>query len=467
MTITYVAAGSGTAAVNASVTPPAITGVAAGDLVLIQASIRNTGVGTVNTPAGWTRLAVQGSMAILARFWQAGDVMPVVSFTGGVANADTIAQAIALRGVAPDALTASTTAAQANVSAANIAYPALNVPGSGHAVILAVWKQDDATALSTPASYNAVGLASTTAGDDAMQAMYYRIETTEADLGAGSITVTGGAAAVSAAVAIALHPAAAITVDEQDSWPARTLVTVTGLVTGLDTVQIVRTVGGADTAVRGGTSETAVTDPSLLALDAELPFGVPVSYAAIVNGTARYSSSAVTYTLVGGKVALTDAINGLAVEATIMSWPAKTSVRRGSVYAVGDRNITVLGDRGQFEGDITFFFDTSTARHDFGVLLSNATEGVIQIRQAGGYTGVDSYVAIPSDSEERWSQDGSDERREWTVHAVQTDAWADTLLPSGFTLADIYAFYGTTGTLADLFADQATLLDVAQADWTP
>lgn len=467
MTITFVNAGSGTAAVNASVTPPSITGVAAGDLVIIQASIRNTGTGTVNTPAGWTQLAAQGSMALLGRFWQAGDVMPVVSFSGGVANADTIAQAVAFRGVAPDALTQSTTASQANASAQNVAYPALNVPGANHAVLLAIWKQDDASSLSTPASYTAVGLASTTAGDDAMQSMYYRIETTEADLGSGSITVTGGASAVSAAIAVALHPAAAITVDEQDSWPPRALVTVTGLVTGLDTVRILRSVAGAETAVRGGTVSTAVTDPSLVALDAEEPFGVPVTYIAEVNGTARYTADPVTFTLTGGNVALTDAITGLTAEAQIMAWPAKVSQRRSTVYTVGSSNIVVAGFRAQPESDITFFFDTSTARHNFGVLLSGATEGVIQIRQPGGYTGVDAYVAIVSDSEERYSQDGSDERREWTVHAVETDAWSSSLTASGFTLADIYAFYGSTGTLADLNGDQATLLDIAQADWTP
>lgn len=466
MTITYVGAGTGAAAVNGAVTPGAITGVAAGDLVLIQASIRNTGTGTVNTPTGWATLVTQGSMKLLGRFWEAGDSLPSVTFTGGVANADTIAQAIAFRGVAPDALTAGVTAHQANSSAANIAYPALDVPGASHAVVLAVWKQDDASALSTPASYTAVGLASTTAGDDAMQAMYYRIETTEADLGSGSITVTGGAAAVSAAVAITLHPAAAIAIDEQDTWPPRVLVSVTGLVAGLDTARIVRHVAGVETQIRAGSTGGVATDTSLVVLDAELPFGVPVQWKVIVNESARYESATATYTLVGGKVALSDAITGLSCEATIMAWDAKTRTRRSSVFAVGARTVVVAGDRGQFEGDVTFYFETEAARNDFEDLLTNATEGVIQIRQPGGYSGIDSYVAIVSDSEQRYSQDGSDERREWTVHAVEVDGWAPALEAAGFTLADIYAFYGPAGTLADLAADYGTLLEVAQADWS-
>lgn len=465
MTITFVNAGTGAAAVNASVTPGAITGVAVGDLVIIQASIRNTGTGTVTVPTGWTQLVAQGSMALLGRFWETGDALPAVAFAGGVANADTIAQAVAFRGVAPDALTAGVTAAQANVSAANIAYPALDVPGASHAVVLAVWKQDDASALSTPASYTAVGLASTTAGDDAMQALYYRIETTEADLGSGSITVTGGAAAVSAAVALTLHPAAAITVDEQDSWPPRVLISVTGLVIGLDVVRVVRDVAGVETNVRAGRIDTA-TDTSFLVLDAELPFGVPVTYKAIVNESARYEAATDTYTLVGGKVALSDAITGLAVETTIMAWESKGRSRRSSVFQVAGRNIAVLGDRGQFAGDITFYFDTETARTQFEELLGNATEGVIQVRQPGGYSGVDCFIAVTSDNEIRFSQDGSDERREWTVSAVEVDGWAPELEAAGFTLADIYAFYGASGTLADLAADYATLLEIAQADWS-
>jgi hypothetical protein len=466
VTITFVAAGTGAAAVNAAVTPGAITGVAVDDLVLIQASIRNTGAGTVTVPTGWTQLVAQGSMAIIGRFWEAGDVMPAVSFAGGVANADTIAQGVAFRGVAPDALTAGVTAAQANVSAANIAYPALNVPGGSHAVVLAVWKQDDASALSTPASYTAVGLASTTAGDDALQALYYRIETTEADLGSGSITVTGGAAAVSAAVALTLHPAAAITIDEQDTWPPRVLVSVTGLVTGLDTVRVVRHVAGVETNLRAGRSVTAVTDTSFLVLDAELPFGVPVNYKAIVNESSRYESATTSYVLVGGKVALSDAITGLAVETTIMAWEGKTRSRRSTVFQVGARNIVVAGDRGQFAADVTFYFETEAARTQFEDLLTNATEGVIQVRQPGGYTGVDCYIAVTSDIESRYSQDGSDERREWTVGAVEVDGWAPALEPAGFTLQDIADFYGPTGTLADLNGDYATLLQVAQADWS-
>jgi hypothetical protein len=465
VTITYVGAGTAATGNNASVTPGAITGIAAGDLVLIQASIRNTGTGTVTAPAGWTAVKTQGSMTVLGRFWQAGDAMPLVTFASGVANADTMAQGIAFRGVASDALTYLVTAAQANGSAANIAFPALDVPGDGMAIVIAAWKQDDASGYSTPSLFTAVGLVSTTTGDDASQALYYKIETTEGDVGASSITVTGGASAVSAAIVLTLHPAATLTAGEQATWPPRVLVSLTEVVGGYDTVALYRSVGGVETLLRSG-SASPTPGNSYLVTDAELPFGVPVGYVAIVNGGARYATSLVTYTLTGGKVALTDAITGLAVETVIMAWDKTTYDRQATVYRVGARNIVVSSDLGQFEADITVYFTSDTANDQFLELLAAATESVIQIRQPGGYAGVDAYVAVTSAERARFSQDGTDPRRTWTLHCVEVDGWAPTLEATGWTLQDIYDHYGAAGTLADLAGDFATLLDVAQADWS-
>lgn len=466
MTITYVAAGSATTGDNASVTPGAITGVTAGDLVLIQASIRSTGTGTVNTPSGWTVVEVLGSMTILGRFWQAGDSLPQVTFTGGAAGDDTIARAAAWRGVAPDALTASVTATQANASAANIAYPALDVPGDRHAVVLFAWKQDDATTYSTPSTFTAVGLTSTTTGNDASQAMYYVIQTTEADISSGSITVTGGASAVSSAILVALHPAASIATTTQVDYPTRVLVSVTNLVVGADEVEVYRSVASEETLLRAGTSANPVTDTSFLVVDAELPFGVAVTYVAVVNGGARYETSATTYTLTGGKVAATDAVLGLAAEVVIMAWPKKSRSRQSTTFQVGGKNIIVSGPLSQSESDITIYTETDSAGQAFEDLLDGATEGIIMLRQPGGYSGVDGWYAITSVDVDRFSQDGSDQRRTWTVHAVECDGWASALAATGWTLQDIYDFYGASGQLADLSSDYTTLLEAALADWS-
>jgi hypothetical protein len=71
-----------------------------------------------------------------------------------------------------------------------------------------------------------------------------------------------------------------VTVDEQDVYPPRVLVTVTGLTIG-DFVTVYRVVAGERTAVRQGAAEAV--DVAFLVLDAELPFGTPVRYVAVVS----------------------------------------------------------------------------------------------------------------------------------------------------------------------------------------
>lgn len=464
MTITFVGSGTSATGNNASVTPVAHASTAAGDLVLVCASIRNSGTGTVNVPTGWTRVDGTANITILGRIWEAGDVIPAITFANGVANADTIAQTVTFRGVEPrlpDCVGA--TNSRTNSSAQNIDYTLLDVPGAAHAVLLYVWKQDDNTGVSTPAGFTAGPSTSTTTGDDASQAIKYQIQTTEADISSGTLTVTGGGSAISRAIIIALRPAAAIAVQTQAVYPSRVLVSVTGLTVGVDEVQVVRTVGGEDTVLRSGVSASPVTDTSYLVVDAELPFGVPVTYAAIVNGTVRYETSPTTYTLTGGKVALTDAITGVAAETVILAWNELAYDRQSTVYKVGARNVVVSGDLGQWEADITFYMESDSSQSQMLELLDTATGSVMQIRQPGGYAGVDSYVAVTAVKQSRFSQDGTDPRRTWTLHCVQVDGWASTLEASGYTLQDIYDFYGASGTLADLNSDFTTLLDIAQA----
>ena len=329
MTITYVGTGTSVAGLNSAVTPIAHASTLPGDLVLVQVSIRNVAA-TFTTPSGWTRIAGTNHQ-VYGRIWQTGDVIPAFTPTGGAGTNDTIGSTITLRGVEGGVLAATggadTAPVQANASAQNVAYPALTVPGANHAALMFLWKADDASSYTTPAGWTSGSfLASTTAGDDASQLSYYQIQTTATNITAGSVVVTGGAAAISGAIMVYLRPAAAIAVVEQPSWPARVLVTVSGLTLG-DSISVYRDVGGERTLLRAGTS-AVVTDPSFLVLDAELPFGVPVTYVAIVNGEVTYTSAADTYVLVGGKVAITDALTGLAAEVVIQEWTTKTYERR-------------------------------------------------------------------------------------------------------------------------------------------
>lgn len=207
--ITYVGIGALSSGNNASLTPALPGGWVAGDLLLILASIRNSGTGTVNVPSGWTALLTSGNVSLLGRIAQAADVAPTVTFAGGVANATTLAQCWAFRGTEQDitqVLSAST--AQLNASAQNIAVPGLTVAEANNAVVVMGWKQDDWTSVAPLSGQGLTEISdsTTTTGDDASHVIDYKIETTAANLTTTTLTVTGGAAAISRALVVAIRP---------------------------------------------------------------------------------------------------------------------------------------------------------------------------------------------------------------------------------------------------------------------
>jgi hypothetical protein len=223
-------------------------------------------------------------------------------------------------------------------------------------------------------------------------------------------------------------------------------------------------VGGERTAVRAG-ADDSVTDPAFVRVDAELPFGVPVHYVAVVNDDQEFATSPVTYVLPGGKVVVTDAITGAAAETVIVSWPDQVYDRQSSVFKVGGRNVAVVGDLGMATGDIELYTEQTSSHNTLMELLRTATEGVVQIRQPGGYDGIDSYQSVLGVTVRRYSQDGSDPRRTHVVRAAEVEGWAPALEATGFTLGDIADAYDGL-TLNDLAADYATLLALAQGDFS-
>jgi hypothetical protein len=217
--ISFVAAGVANQGVNASVTPALPASIVAGDLLVILASIRNSGTGTVNVPTGWTAIFTAGNVSLLGRRYVAGDTAPVVTFTGGVALADTMARMFAFRNAE---LTASASAALLNGSAQNIAYPALTVPAAGALVLIAGWKQDDWTTVAALAGMTEIADNPVTGGDDAGQVLDYVVQTTATNIAAGSFVVTGGAAAISRGLSVAFMHAAYITQQSASITPATT-----------------------------------------------------------------------------------------------------------------------------------------------------------------------------------------------------------------------------------------------------
>jgi len=313
MTITIVGGGVSDNKNNAPVTTTFNASTADGDIVVAHVTIRSSGTGVPVLPAGWTQLALFGNELVCAKVWHTGDATTQqFTFTGGAAGDDCTVGSGTIRGAT--LVQSQVAATQLNGSAQDIAYPGFTAPlQAGSIVMLFGWKQNGAaTAVSTPAGFSAFANVISALGSGATAAWKYQIQTTPAAVGSGTMTVTGGVAAISRAIFVALSPVQ-VSVTVQNVWPPRNLISVTSIAVG-DAVAIYREVAGNRVLVQGGS--TTATDVAVLRVDAEYPFGVPVKYVAVVNNL-EYSTAAVTYSLPGGKVALTDAITGLAAEVVI------------------------------------------------------------------------------------------------------------------------------------------------------
>lgn len=205
---------------NASLNPALPASLAEGHTMLMLASIRNSGTGTVNTPAGWQVVASSGNMSLFGKVAGPSESVPPVSFAGGVANADTFAQIAAFSNLP---LNVINSAVQLNGSAANVAYPALTVSVNNAVLIIAGWKQDDSTGWAAIATYAEIGEANSTAGDDASQAWDWKAQATAANITAGSFTVSGGASAISRGISLALGPYGHTPTAASHTIPANTL----------------------------------------------------------------------------------------------------------------------------------------------------------------------------------------------------------------------------------------------------
>jgi hypothetical protein len=246
-------------------------------------------------------------------------------------------------------------------------------------------------------------------------------------------------------------------------WPPRKLITVTGL-TAPSYITVNRIVGGARTPLRGATNELIGSSSTVL-VDAELPFGLPVTYELIEDSDPPVTDGPATTTLPGGNVALTDATTALASEVVILAHDDLVHDAEATVFQVDGRNYVVSDKIAAPTGTWEFYTETTTAHDDLMTLLRECTSGVMQMRQPGGYAGVDGYYAPLTVSVRRFSQDGSDQRRITAVRMAETTAWHGMLVARGFTLQDVADAYAGL-TLADYAADYATLLLAAQGDYS-
>lgn len=196
--MSFVAAGTVDHDVNAFLTPGLPAGLTLGDTMYLLAAIRNSGTGTPDTPSGWALLVDAGNMRLFSKTAGSSESSPTVSFTGGVAGADTSAQIAAFRGVS-GATTAF--ASNLNASAQDIAVTSVDLPEPiSLAMVLHIgWKQDDWTSVAPVTDGTEIGEPDTTTGDDQGIVWNYRLITTSefSTVTARTFTVTGGAAAIS------------------------------------------------------------------------------------------------------------------------------------------------------------------------------------------------------------------------------------------------------------------------------
>lgn len=197
--MSFVAAGAAAHGNNASVVPGLPAGWAQGDVLLVLAAIRNSGVGVPSTPAGYTLLVDGSNMRLFGKVAGSSESAPTVAFTGGVANADTSAQMAALRGVDMASIQLAT---QLYGSAQDMSTPGITVaePIAVATLLYVAWKQDDLTSV-VPVTPNItqIDAPSTTTGDDQSMAWWYRIYVPTVpftSLTSRTYTVTGGAAAI-------------------------------------------------------------------------------------------------------------------------------------------------------------------------------------------------------------------------------------------------------------------------------
>lgn len=197
-TVTPLTAGAFTTGNNATLAPPLPGGVAAGNMMVLKVSHRNTAA-TVTTPTGWTRIASgSGHFEHFYRAYQAGDSAPSVAFSGGSAGDSCSAQVLGWvnAGVPLHVQT------QVNTSAQDVVYPGGTSPAKNTVWLMDAWKQSaGTTAASVPPSFTDQQGAANTAGANGETHVSWR---TDAATNLNSFTSgvslwTGGSAAISKA----------------------------------------------------------------------------------------------------------------------------------------------------------------------------------------------------------------------------------------------------------------------------
>lgn len=267
----------------------------------------------------------------------------------------------------------------------------------------------------------------------------------------------------------------AITAQAQPGDPPRIVVTATGLAAEGGTLRIYREVDGTRVLLRGAV-DVEVTGDTMVFLDYEAPFGVPVDYALIQTGstgTVTGSGTPAPVTLMVASPWLTNPVTGSGVALTIQDWDELSFRARQTIVDVAGRAAPVVVSDVRSLPSSTLVVLTRT-RADLSALRDLLNLGdVIHVRAICGAV-ENAYLAVGDVSETRITarslktdprQAGSDWRRSVNLTVQEVEAPALTIAPIADTLADLNAYVPTTlQDIATTWPAPDTLLTIAQTN---
>ncbi|MGW4876535.1 hypothetical protein ACWEPI_08265 [Streptomyces sp. NPDC004262] len=489
MTISYVTSGA-LAQHTDTVTPAIPASFTAGQLAVLQVVSGHTLDPVPSTPSGWT-LAGSFSggggtfglntgprrISFFVRQLAAGDTAPTTAIPSGSSGSMIGARIITLARTAGTGWRWTATFGQDTVSHTALSAPcstALSFKSGDFCVLGYAWPAQTVSTTARGASAAGItfGTATSHLGDAITSGNGARLTNADTSVTAGSATVaptvTTTLSAASTGVAGMLRvreASAAISVTAQSVFPPRNLVSATGL-TGDDivTATLYRQAGTARTAVRAATNIDVTGQSALLRVDAEQPFGVALTYSAVLTDAygAQWTISAAPITSVVNSDVISDAVRGVGASVFIEEWADKKRTRDATTFNINGRTVVQGKKRGAAQATVTVSTDTDDAGDDLQDVLDNATEGVVLIRNQVTRAGVDNWLALLDDDEKRnWQTP----YRAWDLDTVETEPWPDQLEAAGFTLQDIANNFSTLQDIANFFP--GTLLDIALYDFGP
>ncbi|MFD4258244.1 hypothetical protein ACFWR9_11585 [Streptomyces sp. NPDC058534] len=490
MGISHVSTGAGVGHED-TITPGYGSGATAGRLAVLQVTSGHADDAVPSTPSGWTRVGTfsggGGTFASGAgprrltwfvRVLDGGDAAPTTSIPAGSTGSVLSGRIWVLERSAGTGWLWSASFGEDTSS------------GTGFSAACAdtvTWRPGDFAILGYAAPNTSAGVSAhtvtatgvtfgsvTESGDGGQLSGYgvrnaqaYCSVTSGAAAQAPTVLATLSAASPGAAGVLRLRedvPKGVITLTEQSVFPPRIQIVVSELLAGdVATASLYRNVGSDRTALRGAVGIDATGQTAIVRVDAEQPFGVPVTYTArLVDSLGdenEVTSEAIT-SVVDSDV-ISDAVRGVGASVTLQTYPEKQRNRDATVFNVGGRMVVVSRKRSGPSGQITLRTLTDEAGDALNATLEDATEGIVLIRKAVHTPRLDGHYAVPQDAEApRWF----DEITFWTLDVVKVEAWPDVLEAAGFTLEDLAANFSTLQDLADFFTP-GNLLDIAIYDF--